>query len=152
MGVFGSGFAFLYSCCYCFIKWCNLFFYVDSMFVWEKWAPHLQNRCYRSSISNLMSIVISRVLQSVPAIWLCHRLLRGVDSVHFPILLMGMCRQCGRWSGENPFVQVSTTWVCLDLSGNGSSDTVYDEGDWNWLSDSRVGIWLIIAVCWLSLS
>jgi len=78
-----------------------------------------------------LSIVISRVLQSVPAIWLCHRLLRGVDSVHFPILLMGMCRQCGRWSGENPFVQVSTTWVGLDLSGNGSSDTVYDEGDWN---------------------
>ena len=27
-----------------------------------------------------------------------HHPLRGVDSVHFQILLMGTCRQCGSWS------------------------------------------------------
>jgi len=27
----------------------------------------------------------------------------------------------------------------LNLSGNGSSETMYDEGDWNPTSDSRVG-------------
>ena len=28
----------------------------------------------------------------------CDRPLRGVDSVHFQILLMGMCRLCSLWS------------------------------------------------------
>ena len=58
----------------------------------------------------------------IPAIWLRHRPLRGVDSVRLQILLTGTCRECGswfmslatttgRWLGETPFVQVGTTWA-----------------------------------------
>ena len=45
-------------------------------------------------------IIISRVLQSllIPAIWLHRHPLRGVDSVHLQILLMGTCWKCGLWS------------------------------------------------------
>jgi len=42
-------------------------------------------------------------LDSTPAMWLRHHPLRGVDSVHLQILLMGTCRQCGLWpvAGHN---------------------------------------------------
>ena len=58
------------------------------------------------------------------------------DSVRLQILLMGTCHivvhglslatTTERRLGETPFVQVS-----LDVSGNGSSETTYDEGDQN---------------------
>jgi len=69
--------------------------------------------------------------------------LRGVDSVisvHFQISLMGTCRQCGSWSvaGHNHRKVIGRDPICaslhdmgLDLSGNGSSETMFDEGDRN---------------------
>ena len=51
----------------------------------------------------------------------CDRPLRGVDSVHFQLLLMAcvdyvvhglsLATITGRWLGETPFVLISTTWT-----------------------------------------
>ena len=74
--------------------------------------------------------------------------LRGVDSVCLQILLMGTCRLygswsvlatiTGRWLGETPFVQVSTTWAltCPETVHQRLCMTREIE---TWLSDSRVG-------------
>ena len=87
-------------------------------------------------------IHFARVLQSLwlPAIWLRHHSLRGVDSVRLQILSVGTCRQCGSWSvaGHNPKKVIGRGPICanlhgkdLDPSGNGSTETMYDEGDRN---------------------
>jgi len=65
----------------------------------KRWSlPLLKVFCMH--IKEEIILFISRVLQSlqISAIRLCHHLLRGVDSVHLQILLMGTCRQCGSWS------------------------------------------------------
>jgi len=135
MGVFGSGFAFLYSCCYCFIKWCNLFFFVDSMFVWEKWAPHLQNRCYQSAISNLIEY--------------CYVASAAVGSSHMTV---SSSASWSRFSPSSNFVNghVSTMWKVIKLAQRGLAltcpETVHQipcmtREIETWLSDSRVGIW-----------
>ena len=53
--------------------------------------------CQYLSSPRLPDHFISRVLQSLwlPAIWLRHHPLRGVDSVRLQILSVGTCRQCG---------------------------------------------------------
>jgi len=73
--------------------------------------------------NSFISIIISRVLQSlwIPAIWLCHHPLHGEDSVCLQILLrvdnvvhgLLVVTVMGRWLGETPFVQVSTTWALI---------------------------------------
>jgi len=66
--------------------------------------------------------------------------LHRADSVSLRILLMGTCRQCGSWSvtGHNHRKVFGQDTICaseydmgLDLSRNGSSETMYDEGDQN---------------------
>ena len=100
------------------------------------------------SCSKMDQFFISRVLQSLwlPAIWLRHHLLRGVDSVRLQILSVGTCRQCGAWSvaGHNRKKVIGRGPICanlhdmdLDPSGNGSTETMYDEGDQN----LAVGAW-----------
>jgi len=77
-----------------------------------------------------------------------HHPLRGVDSVHLQILLMGTCRQCGSWSvdghnhrkvtGQDPFVQVSTTWALTCPETVHQRPRMMTEIE-TWLSDSKVG-------------
>jgi len=63
-----------------------------------------------------------------------------IRSIHLQILLMGMCQQCCSWSvaGLNHKKVIGRDPICasqhdmgLDLSENGSSETMHDEGDWN---------------------
>ena len=65
---------------------------------------------------------------------------RVMQSLQIQILLMGTCRQCGSWSvaGHNHRKMIGRDPICaswhdmgFDLSGNGSSETMYDEGDGN---------------------
>ena len=98
----------------------------------------------------VLVVFISRVLQSLwlPAIWLRHHPLRGVDSVRLQILSVGTCRQCGSWSvaghnrkkviGEAPFVQICTTWTLIRLETVQQRPCMTREIE-TWLLDSRVG-------------
>jgi len=45
-----------------------------------------------------------------------HDPLRGVDSVHLQVLLMGMCRQCASWSvaGHNHRKMIGRDPICAN--------------------------------------
>ena len=87
-----------------------------------------------------------RPTNSVPAIWLHHHPLRGVDSVRVDNVVHGLLLNTitRRWLGENPFVQVSMT----------GPRTVWKRfiGDHVWWGRLKPGCQIVgsITIVWLS--
>ena len=99
-----------------------------------------------------INIVIAIIILII--IWLRHHPLRGVDSVHLQILLMGTYRQCVSWSvaghnhrkviGRDPFVQVSTTWALT------CPETVYQRQCMMREIETRLSDSRVVIIVWLT--